>query len=83
MSIITAPHEHAKSQGNIKSRIMIEENYQIEEMVEQAPFYVVYEALDKRSGEKCLIKRYLVDDSSEIGQIEGWKDQFTELFRTI
>ncbi|WP_377136765.1 protein kinase domain-containing protein [Rubritalea spongiae] len=58
---------------------MIEENYQIEEMVEQAPFYVVYEALDKRSGEKCLIKRYLVDDSSEIGQIEGWKDQFTEL----
>ncbi|MGJ8673315.1 hypothetical protein [Rubritalea sp.] len=58
---------------------MIEENYQIEEMVEQAPLFVIYSAIEKESGQQCLIKRYMTDDSSEIGKVDGWSEKFTQL----
>lgn len=57
------------------------EDFQIEEMIEQTQRFVSYKAYNTQSGRKCLIKRYLIDKSSGLGEIENWEEEFFAIIR--
>jgi len=55
------------------------ENLEIEEMVEQAASFVSYKTVHTKSGRKYLLRRYLVDESTGLDQVENWQEEFLTL----
>ena len=55
------------------------EDFEIESLIEQNDRFVSYSAYFNKSGRKCIIRRYLIDESTGLGDVFGWEKEFKDL----
>ena len=55
------------------------DNFKIEATIDENQNYTSYEATDKTSGDKYLVRKYKLDELTGLTKVEGWEEEFTEM----
>ena len=56
---------------------------EIEEMVEQTGSFVSYKTINTKSGRRYLLRRYIIDESTGLDQVDNWRIQYSNFIEKL